>query len=292
MAVIETGLGGRLDATNVLNPVLTIITDISLDHAEILGPTLKDIAGEKAGIIKPGVPTVIGPLARSARTVIAARCRQLGSPLAALKPSEVRINSATQTLESNLPGLRFGRLAPSLPGEHQLKNTALVLKAVEGLKQHGFGIRKADVKVGLETTEWPGRFQVVTGRSGRPTVVLDVCHNAAGAQAFVDTFRKTFPRRKVKTIVGFVRRKPHQELIDLLASITEQFWLVPLKSKRSVDTVELTQNANWNGVPVKRSGQLSTAWRQVCRNAAPDDIVAVIGSHYLVGEYLSRYGGK
>ena len=290
MAVIETGLGGRLDATNVLNPALTVITDISFDHAEILGPTLKDIAGEKAGIIKPGVPTVVGSLPRAARKVIAARCRELGSPFVPLKPDEVRIDRASQTLESNISGLRFGHLAPSLPGVHQLKNTTLVLKAIEVLRQSGFDIRKAEVKTGLETTDWPGRFQVVPGGSARPTAVLDVCHNAAGARAFVDTFRKTFPSRRAQTIVGFVRRKPHQELIDLLAPITEQFWLVPLASKRSVDTVELMRTANWHSVPVKRTAQLRTAWRQVCKDATPDDIVAVIGSHYLVGEYLSHHG--
>jgi len=271
---------------------LNIITDINFDHAEILGPTLKDIAGEKAGIIKPGVPTVIGPLSRAARNVIAARCRQLGSPLVPLARDEVRINCSTQTLESNIDGLRFRRLAPSLPGGHQLKNTALVLKAIEALRYGGFDIRKADVRTGLETTDWPGRFQVVQNSPASPTVVLDVCHNIGGAKAFVDTFRKTFPRRQAQTIVGFVRRKPHQELIDLLASITEQFWLVPLASRRSVDTVELMRTANWNGVPVRRVAQLRTAWKQVRKCTTPDDIVAVIGSHYLVGEYLSRYGGE
>ena len=292
MAVVETGLGGRLDATNVLNPALTIITDISLDHAEILGSTLKDIAGEKAGIIKPGVPTVTGPLPRDARSVISGHCRKLASPLVSLKPDDVRINRAAHTLRSNIGGLRFERLAPSLPGGHQLKNTALVLKAVEVLRRGGFVIRKADVQTGLETTDWPGRFQVIPGGPTSPTVVLDVCHNPGGVQAFVDTFRKTFPRRKAQTIVGFVRRKPHQELIDLLASITEQFWLVPLASKRSVDTVELMSVVNWNGVPVRRVAQLRTAWRQVQKRITADEIVAIIGSHYLVGEYLSRYGGR
>ncbi len=290
--MIETGLGGRLDATNVLNPVLTIITDISLDHAEILGSTLTEIAGEKAGIIKSGVPTVIGPLPRAAKAVIAARCRELGSPLMPVKPDEIQIDRTTQRLRSSIKGLGFAQLAPSLPGIHQLKNTALVLKAVEALRNAGFGIRKADVKKGLETTDWPGRFQVVSGGSSQPTAVLDVCHNAAGADAFVDTFRKNFPGRRVQTIVGFVRRKPHQELIDTLAPITDRFWLVPLASKRSVDTVELVKTADWNGIPVRRVAQLRTAWNQVCKTATPDDVVAVIGSHYLVGEFLSRYNGE
>ena len=291
MAVIETGLGGRLDATNVLRPVLTMITDISLDHAEILGPTLKDIAGEKAGIIKTGVPNVIGPLPRAARTVIATRCRQLGSPLVALAPDEVRINRSTQTLESRIDGLRFRGLSPSLTGSHQLKNTALVLKAVDVLRRSGFDIRKVHVRAGLENTDWPGRFQLVDYGPALPTVVLDVCHNTGGGKAFVDTFKKTFRGRKAQTIVGFVRRKPHQELIDILASMTEQFWLVPLASKRSVDTIELLKTANWSGVPVRRVAQLRTAWRQVLKRTTGDDIVAVIGSHYLVGEFLSRYGG-
>jgi len=269
-----------------------MISDISIDHAEILGPTLKDIAREKAGIIKPGVPMLAGVLPALAGKVIRARCREMGSPYLPLRPQDYRLNQAENSLACHLDGLRFRRLEPSLPGNHQLRNCALVLKAVGVLREGGFKISKSEIKHGLESTSWPGRFQVMRNGSSSPTIVLDVCHNAGGTAAFVDTFKRTFPGRRAQTIIGFVRRKPHQELVDLLAGVTAQFWLVPLASRRSVDTAELERCLDWKGVPVRRLGRLGTACAKLQKQVNADDIVAVIGSHYLVGEYLGKYGRK
>lgn len=290
VAVIETGLGGRLDATNVLSPVMTIITNISIDHAEILGPTLADIAAEKAGIIKPGIPTVMGQIGPEARQVIRRTCAQRKAPLVTLRKNEYSICKTDQSLSFGKGSNRLTNLKPALKGAHQLHNAALVLKAVMVLQEQGFKISKAQARTGLESTSWPGRFQIMRPDPKSSTVVLDVCHNENGARAFVETFEATFPGRKAQMIVGFVQRKAHQEIIDLMARVASRFWLVSLGTKRTVDTADLARELDWHGVPVVRRSRLTTAWSAAVRQASANDIIAIIGSHFLVGEYLERFG--
>lgn len=208
MAIIETGLGGRLDATNVLEPALTIITDISFDHTEILGPTLRAIAGEKAGIIKPGVPTVIGLLPSEARKVIVSVCREQGAELVALKRSDYAVDLSHLTLAFHSDRLRLDNLAPSLKGTHQLRNTAVVLKAAEVLRRQGVSVSRKAVKLGVERTVWAGRFQIVRGVAKSPPIVLDVCHNPGGAAAFADTFRRVFPGGRPRLLRVLSSAKP------------------------------------------------------------------------------------
>ncbi len=290
IAVIETGLGGRLDATNVLEPILTIVTDISVDHAEILGPTIADIAREKAGIIKAGVPTITGLLRQEAAGIIKMSCREKGSELIRLSRRDFRIDLRRQRLDFQSDGLRITGLTPALYGSHQLRNCAVVLKAIGSLRKNGVMINRSQAIAGLTSTRWPGRFQIVENGTGLPTVILDVCHNSGGVAAFVDTFARLFPGRKAELIAGFVRRKPHQEMVDLLASVASGFWLVPLRSNRSTDVKELQATLHWHGLPVRSSARLVTARNRLLKRVGPDDIIAVVGSHYLVGEYLSKYG--
>ena len=146
VAVIETGLGGRLDATNVLRPHLAVITDISFDHVEILGPTLTDIAREKAGIIKPGAPTLIGLLPPQARRVIAAACRQSRSPLVQLKRGDFSASPDGRRLDYSGDMWAAKDMPMPLAGAHQTVNTALVLKAIEQLRRAGYRIPPAAVR--------------------------------------------------------------------------------------------------------------------------------------------------
>jgi dihydrofolate synthase / folylpolyglutamate synthase len=292
VAVIEVGLGGRLDATNVLAPEVAVITDISRDHAEILGDTIELIAAEKAGIIKAGIPTVTGILPKAAARVIRETCRERHSPLVPLRRSEFRPDNDRLVMDYTGDGWSLQRFAPSLVGSHQLKNCALVLKVIGTLKVRGLRLSKRAVIAGLKSTDWPGRFQVLPPNGFTPRIVLDVCHNAAGAAAFAHTFARWSGGRKAPIVIGLVKRKEHQAIIDALATVAESFRLVPLASKRSVDTRELVAQLNWHGVPVARSARLDSALRQVVKTAQPDDTICVIGSHYLVGEYLAKYVWK
>ena len=291
LAVIETGLGGRLDATNVLRPVLTITTDVGFDHMEFLGATLRRIAGEKAGIVKPEVPHLIGLLEREAARVFRDRCKRLEVPLVRLRPGDFRSDIPRNRLDYLADGHRLKNLAPALLGEHQLRNAALVVKAVEQLRAAGLRIPQRAIREGLSRTAWPGRFHIITGRR-RPTVILDVCHNRGGVEAFVRTFRNRFPNRRAHVLTGLVKRKEHQRMFDSLSRIAVRYDLVPLKTKRSTDLAALMATVDFGSLPVRRHGSLSAAYAKLLKTCRRDDIIAVVGSHFLVGEFLDRFGSR
>jgi len=289
IAVIETGLGGRLDATNVLAPLLTITTDISRDHVEILGYSLRKIAFEKAGIIKPSVPHLIGRLPREAEEVIRRRCREVGARMYKLARTDLATDPQRHRLNFTFNGWRLNGVQPSLAGAHQLNNAALALKSLALLNAQGLEITRTAVVAGLREVDWPGRFHLIK-RRGQPTIILDVCHNAAGVAAFVDTFQRRFGDRRAHIVTGFVRRKPHREMFDLLSGIAESFHLVPLRTHRSVDTVTMSRQIGFGDIPVFCSRSLASALRRLLKSARRDDIIVVAGSHYLVGEYLEKFG--
>lgn len=283
------GLGGRLDATNVLHPVLTICTDISFDHVEILGRTIAKIAGEKAGIIKPDVPHLIGPLPAAAVKVMRIMCQKRHAPL--VKPRDVKcaLDSDRFRIDFRSRNLTLHQLRPSLLGLHQLRNASVALQAFSVLKENGIRISKRAVIQGIEKTRWDGRFQIIR-RPGRATTVLDVCHNAAGAAAFADTFRKVFPNQKAFVVFGVVKRKDHQAMFDAFAPLTREYSLIPLKTKRSMPPKELVSTIDFHAVALHRGGSLDSAWDRLLRRTNPDDIIVVAGSHYLVGEFLQKHG--
>ena len=274
----------------MLRPVLTITTDVSFDHTEILGDTLTEIAGEKGGIIKPGVRHVAGLLPGEAMTEIRRICRERKAPLVRLSPRDFRVCPDGLAMAFGVNGLQFDRVRPALHGRHQLRNCALVLRAVGELREAGYRIPKRAILDGLKEVKWPGRFQLEQASANGPTLVLDVCHNAAGAEAFADTFESVFPGEKATVILGLVKRKEHQKIVNSLSRIAKEFVLVPMKTKRTTDTRELAASLDWRGVALSRRGRLATAYGQVVKKAKADDIVAIIGSHYLVGEFLHTHG--
>jgi dihydrofolate synthase/folylpolyglutamate synthase len=275
-----------LDATNVLQPCLTITTNIDHDHMEILGPTISMIAREKAGIIKHGVPHLVGLLPTRAEQIMRNHCRTVGAPLVSLKSREYAVSNGSGVFDYRGKKLPMAHVSPSLSGEHQIHNCALALRAAEILGEDGFKLGKRAVKEAVESTTWRGRFQRIQARSGA-TVVVDVCHNRAGVEAFTRTFEQRFPGRRASVIFGTVKRKEHQLIIDSLSRIATEFALVPLKSKRTADLVDLMDNLAWHGVPVKKYGWLRTACNHLLKSSSPDDIICVVGSHYLAGEFLS-----
>ncbi len=278
-----------MDATNVLHPLLTVCTDISFDHVEILGRTIPKIAREKAGIIKSGVPHLIGPLPPAAVRVMEAVCRRQKAAL--ITPQEVhcKFDRERFRIDFRSSNLALRRLKPALLGLHQLRNASVALQAVSVLKSEGLKISKAAVIRGIEKTKWDGRFQILR-RPRHGTLVLDVCHNAAGATAFADTFRKVFPERKAYVVFGVVKRKDHQAMFEAFESITQEYSLVPLKTKRSMPPRELMATVDFASVPVHRGGSLAAVWGRLLRKTTPDDIIVVAGSHYLVGEFLQKHG--
>lgn len=282
------GLGGRLDATNVLTPVLSVTTDISFDHMDVLGDTLEKIAAEKGGIIKRGIPHLLGPLPKPAERTLRRIARKQGAPLCAVSLDRISMRPETGALEYLGENLKVSDLRPSLLGEHQLKNTTVALTAIDILRGLGWRLSVEDVRRGIGSTRWRGRFQVIV-EPRKPTIILDVCHNTAGARAFAKTFAERYPGRRVAMIVGFVQKKEHQLMFDALSAVASEYLLVPLKTHRSTQLADLMKQIDFRGVTARPCRSLAAAWTALVKPAQAHDIIPVIGSHYLVGEYLGRY---
>ncbi|MDD5198475.1 MAG: bifunctional folylpolyglutamate synthase/dihydrofolate synthase [Terrimicrobiaceae bacterium] len=244
--VLETGMGGRLDATNAVTPIVSVITPISMDHAQWLGDTLEKIAGEKAGILKPGVPAVSAPQADEVRRVLIAH-----APVAFIDGS----------LAQDIP--------INLRGSHQRRNAALALAALDAAE---IEVSDAAMRTGLATVDWPGRFQEV----GR--FVLDGAHNTHGCAQLVQTWREIFGDEKATVIFGALRDKTCAEMIAALAPLAESFWFVPVASARSETPKNLAATADGR-VFMTLADAVREAGRQEGR-------VLVTGSLFLVGEAL------
>ena len=288
IAVIETGLGGRLDATNVLEPILTITTDISRDHMEILGSSITKIAKEKAGIIKKSVPHLIGILPDSAKKLMKEQCKKQHAPFYTLTNRDVTFHNEILSLDYKADPFKFKNLTPSLVGTHQLKNAALVIKAMSIVKKRHLKITKKAVIEGIQNTEWRGRFQIKEMKN-KPTHIFDVSHNVKGVTAFVESFKIKYKNQKAFVLTGFVKRKEHQKMFNLLSEISHSYALIPLSTKRTTDINEMISEINFKSIPHRKFGRLETAYKYIVKQSGSDDIIVVIGSHYLVGEFFEKY---
>lgn len=287
IAVIEVGLGGRLDATNVLLPEVSIITHIDYDHTKILGKSLTEIAREKAGIIKTAIPLVTGErrpeLLRYFRDV----CRERGTRLWRARPAvaEVQYRGRDMLARIALNGNAPTPVVLSLPGEHQLANLAVVLKAIEQLRRRGLKISDAAIRRGLKHCRWPARFQVV---SRRPTIVLDVAHNADGMRALTRTFQRAFPGRKALVLCGFLERPDHDVIMKILARITRRAVLTRPESHRAAEIEGVIWAAVGAGIDFDVKLSVADAVDRILQLAGATDIVLICGSHYTVGAAIQR----
>jgi dihydrofolate synthase / folylpolyglutamate synthase len=291
-AIVEVGLGGRFDSTNVCRPVATVITSISLDHTRQLGDRIAAIAMEKAGIVKAGRPTLSGATAPEARPVIEKVCRERGSALRQLgvdfhyayesgrigEPEERRPRMQATTRRRLWPWMEL-----SLLGEHQADNAALVVACVEELRAEGWRISDAATSAGLAGTVWPARMEVL-GR--RPLVVLDCAHNPASAEALVRTLIVSFPPRRRLLVFAGSSDKDLAGMFRVLAPHFAHAFLTPyLGSARSTPPEQLADLLRAAGGPPATLCQAPTdAWESVRNLAGADDLICVTGSVFLAGE--------
>lgn len=270
-AVVEVGLGGRLDATNLVQPELSVITPVDFDHEAWLGSSLPQIAGEKAGIIKPGVPVAVSAQREEAMAVIRARAEELGSPLilaGATVPEDLRLHAFGCSY-------RVGPLRVECPlaGEHQAGNS---LTALVALRQLGVGT--SAIEQGIRSVVWPGRLERV---SRAPDLILDGAHNPAGVRALAAYIRTFFPGRKVWLIYGTMRDKSVEEIGDLLAPVASEVILTAPDSPRALRPEALAPLFDH---PAVRVAPDLPAALELTRAAAPQDVIFVTGSLFLVGE--------
>jgi dihydrofolate synthase/folylpolyglutamate synthase len=282
LVIWETGLGGRLDATNIVTPLASVITNIAFDHQQWLGDTLEKIAAEKVGIIKPGIPVITATDEKSALAVIEKIAREKNTPL--------KIVGRDAALRRPDSAARCPYL--SLPGEHQKLNAALALAAVEVLqKQIPVAVDK--IREGLANVNWPGRLQLIEKPDGQK-FLLDGAHNVASAKVLREALEKNFPKKERALILGVLQDKDWQQICELLAPLAEKIFVVPVASERSANPKELAevcQTAN-SSAEILVCNSLSEAFEKLgSRGRSPHQSFTVItGSLYLVGEALELLG--
>jgi dihydrofolate synthase/folylpolyglutamate synthase len=277
LVIWETGLGGRLDATNVVTPLASVITNIQFDHQQWLGDTLEKIATEKAGIIKLGVPVITTVEEPEALAVIEKTAREKNAPL-------MTVNGRDAALRRPDSAAR----CPYLPllGDHQQLNAALALATVETL-QSEIPVSAAAVRNGLETVSWPGRLQLVQMQSGQK-ILLDGAHNVAGAKALLSALEKNFTAATRTLILGVLQDKDWRHICGTLAPIAARIFTVPVASERTAGARELA--AACRAANPTAEIAVCDSLRRALDQAASDRFVVVAGSLYLVGEALELLG--
>ena len=269
LVIWETGLGGRLDATNIVTPLASVITNIQFDHERWLGDTLAKIAAEKAGIIKPGVPVITGVDDAEALAVIEETARQNNSELTLVTPTDAQRAGLD---EIKLP----------LLGSHQRLNAALALATVSAL-QSMLPVSSTAIHTGLAQVRWPGRMQLVELPDGRK-ILLDGAHNPAGAETLRAALVEYFPNARPALILGALADKDSGSMCEVLAPLAQRVWCVRVGSERTADSERLADScrrANPNA-EVHACASLADAWRA----AVDESFVVIAGSLYLIGEAL------
>ena len=313
IAVLEVGMGGRLDATNVVEPLLSVITDISLDHQKFLGNTIAEIAREKAGIIRPNglvvtlpqspaANNVIGEVAlqQDARAVSAAQYVPPVSPKAenythfeknfTAENAEIeKKNSVVSRYPLEVMGNTI-QIETPLIGRHQLRNVALAIAAAEQLSKQGFAITPESIERGIRQTHWPGRFQVIPARDDSPEFVLDVAHNPAGAWALRSTLSACYENRRLIFVFGAMRDKAISEIAEILFPLAERVIATMPDNPRSATPEEIRDAAARTGAEIEAASDVGSALERAKSLAENDAVIVVTGSIYLVGEAMRALG--
>ncbi len=287
VAVVETGMGGRWDATNVLSPLVSVITTVGLDHMEYLGGDVASIAREKAGIIKKGAPLITGVAKGAALKVLMAKAGEkrsraflLGRDFTFRRRPEglFDYSGATTAIE----GLSIG-----LIGEHQYANASCALAALEAMGGKGYRIPEPCIRRGLEKAEWPGRVEVV-GR--RPLIVLDAAHNPDGARSLAKAL-KTFGFRRLILVLGIMNDKDIEGILKPLAPLSDVIMAAAPDTPRAAPAESLIERLKSNKRPARPYPSVAAACRAALKEAKRDDAICVTGSIYTVGEARKRLRG-
>ena len=287
IAVMEVGLGGRLDATNVCDrPLISIITSISKEHWQRLGPTVADIAREKAGILKANCPAVIGKLPSEAKEVVTNKIKELNCPAIWVEPAEV--------LDQNSGWANYRGIEYSLPllGEVQLANSALAIASCQILQQQGWNISAEAIQVGMSKTHWLGRLQWTKWKN--LPLLIDGAHNPAAAGAlrnYVDSL--DVRDRSIVWVMGILSTKDHRDIFQALLKPENELHLVPVPDRSTADPEELANLAQQVCPQLSKCQtytDLFAALDTVWKNRQDDDLVVLCGSLYLIG-YFFRLSG-
>ena len=283
LAVLEVGLGGRLDATNAVDRILSVITSIDLDHQNILGDTIEEIAGEKAAIIVPGTRAVIGrQQSRAASDVLMRRCLETGVlPVFANEPAAIEAGDfGRTTFDYESSHTNYARITVGLRGRHQADNAAAAIEAAELLNESGFPISCAAVIKGLSEVSWPGRLELI---DDRPAVLLDGAHNPAGARA-LRAYLDEFWHGPITLLFGAMNDKDIDRMAAALFDAARTLVLTRVSDIRAADSARLGSTALRSSRNVIFAETVRQALSWACSVTPPDGLICVAGSLRLVGE--------
>lgn len=290
--VLETGLGGRLDATNVVKPEVCVITSISFDHMDVLGNTLAQIAAEKAGIIKPGSTVVCSPQFPEAMEVIERTCRERGVRLVRVG-TQVTWQKGSFSAEEqsfHLKGLeREYDLRIPLLGEHQLENAATAVAAVEVLAGMGARVSPENISAGLEQVNWPGRLQVLRRE---PWVIVDSAHNVYSVKKLGEALRQHFNFDRLILVIGVSSDKDVAGIIAEAATLTSEVIIARSRHPRSVPPEMLRDEFLKHGVTPQVAESVASAIKLALDRAKPDDLICAAGSVFVIAEVMEETGAK
>lgn len=288
IVVLEVGLGGRFDATNVIAaPEVAVIMNIGLDHTKILGDTVEKIAAEKAGIIKPGCDCVLYQQQESVEAVVRARCEECKVKLHVADFSQ--IESEVADMEEQIFTYKDEEYNLPLLGEHQLKNASVVLEVVNALRERGWKIPQEDVFHGLNAVRWPARFEIV---SDEPYFVVDGGHNPQCAQTVVENLDVYFPNCLYDRVllIGVLADKDYTELTNILNKAADEYVCVTPNSDRALPAEELAESLKRFGKPVTVCRSIEEGVRMAKERAGIDNVVCAVGSLYMVGAVRACFG--
>lgn len=287
IAVLEVGMGGRLDATNVAEPLVSVITNVALDHEQFLGSTVEAIALEKAGVIKPGCPVVSGCEAEGPAEVIRNRSEELGCewwdlPRVA-RVSNMKAREGNFSFDLDLRGTRYSGLALSLAGGFQVKNAIAAVAAAHLLQRQGILIPLRAIEEGLSHAHWPGRLETV---NHFPLVLLDGAHNPAAAGELARFMLEQFSGRRVRLVYASMRDKAIDEITELLFPLAHEVYLTRPNVDRAASPDEILQRARTQPERVMIEPDPQRAVEEALQSSAGEDVILVAGSLFLVGAIL------
>ncbi|MDR3556411.1 MAG: bifunctional folylpolyglutamate synthase/dihydrofolate synthase [Syntrophobacteraceae bacterium] len=286
--IVETGMGGRLDATNVITPEACVITNIGFDHQEYLGATLSSIAREKAGIIKQGVPVITGALQPVAQGIMKTTCMNKSAPLFRFKSDfRVRRNSRG-TFQYKGLGMNLPSLTLNLRGHHQMGNSALALAALEVLeRKHLLLLRPDLIREALQEVRWPARLEVL---QTNPTIILDGAHNPQGAESLRDALKEAFSYQKLHLVIGIMADKDIPGILRRLLPLAETAIFTKPQYARAANPDELRKMARPYIQKCYVIADPASAIQEAKTLAGPDDLICITGSLYFAGEVKQLFG--
>jgi len=281
LAVLEVGLGGRLDSTNVVDPLISIITNIAKDHEEYLGKSILKIAGEKTGIIKKGRPLITAATQPQVLRLFSKICKENGSPYFRVGKEFRYVRAEDGDFDYEGLNRKLWSIHLNLRGFHQVINATTALGAMEVLEDLGYRVSTDAMVDGLKEVDWPGRLEMV---SFSPRVILDGAHNPAGALVLKESLEKEFQYQRLILLIGIMKDKDIQSMLDLLAPLADHIILTKPHTDRAAPPVLLKKALGQNGKKAEIAEDLKQAVERGLSLAQKEDLLCITGSLYTVGE--------